>query len=337
MFLPKYEYTNTIISNTNTIERLYGQLESIHIPKNLMLNLQNENIITSTYSSNKIEGNPLTHLEVTNLLLGERVPVNRAEKEITNYFDILKSINKSIDKEINIQLMLEFHNKLLTGINDEIKGKIRNVEVVVGRFDENSQLIARHIPPFSTRDKISETLNDLFSWVNTENDIVKVLKIGIFHHQFEYIHPFEDGNGRIGRLLSSLLFLKYNYAINKYFILDDYYDIDKIEYSNKLHSADFGDETKWLEYFTNGIIYSLQSSIDKLNKGLSKLSISLRPTKKEEEVLHLIQKYHEITSQNISSEMGISRQQAFNLLKSLTEKGYIERRNKSKNTYYVLL
>ena len=337
MFQPKYTLTTKLLRNTTKIERLYGQLEGLQVPKKLMLNLERENLITSTYASNKIEGNPLSRIEVTNLLLGERVPVNRAEKEVINYFQILNSFSKNSNGDLTILLMLELHKLLMTGVNDDIKGTIRNQKVVVGSYDEKLNLVIKHNPPFHTEPEITRTLKDLFDWVNNEEDVLNILKIGIFHHQFEYIHPFEDGNGRIGRLLTVLLFLKYNYAINRYFILDDYYDIDKNEYSDSLHTADSGDNTKWLEYFTQGIIYSMQSALGKLNLGLSKLSVSIRPTPKEKEALEIIQRYNEVTTQNIAAEMKVSRQQAFNLLKSLIEKGFIEQIGESKSTYYVLL
>ena len=337
MFQPKYSLTTQLLRNTNEIERLYGRLEGLRIPRKLMLNLEQENLITSTYTSNKIEGNPLSHIEVTNLLLGDRVPVNRAEKEIANYFHILNILSDYDNSRLTIPLMLDFHNLLMSGVNDAIKGKIRNQKVVVGNYDKNLNLVIKHNPPYHTDKKITYALEELFDWINDENDTLNILKIGIFHHQFEYIHPFEDGNGRIGRLLTALLFLKYNYAINKYFILDDYYDIDKSEYSDNLHTADLGDNTKWLEYFTKGIIYSMQSALGKLTQELSKLSILIRPTLKEKEVLEIVQRYKEVTTQNIVDELKVSRQQAFNLLKSLVKKGFIEQKGNSKNTYYILI
>jgi len=163
-----------------------------------------------------------------------------------------------------------------------------------------------------------------------------ILKTGIFHHEFVYIHPFEDGNGRVCRLLTALIFLRHNYLINKYFVLDDYYDIDRELYSDSLHSADSGDKTKWLEYFTDGVKYSLQSALGRIETGLSRLTFDLRPTPKEQEVLGIIQKYRQISSSDLVKEFKITRQQAFNLLKSLTEKGYVEKKGSTKSSYYEL-
>ena len=335
MFKPRYTLTTVLLKNINEIERLYGQLEVLHIPHQLLLNLERDNLVKSSYASNKIEGNPLTHAEVTNLLLDDRLPVNRDEKEVTNYFNILKTLGNYTKRDIDTSLILTIHNELLNGVKDNIKGKIRNEDVGVGSYDELGKLNIKHLPPFHNSKEIEENLKELNEWINRTEDI-PLIKIGIYHHQFVYIHPFEDGNGRVCRLITALIFLKNNYLINKYFVLDDYYDIDKNEYSDKLHSADSGDKTEWLEYFTEGVKYSLQSSLSKVQSGLNKISFNFRPTTKEKEALDIAQRYKELTSSNLVDELGITRQQAFNLLKSLTEKGYLEKFGSTKNSYYIL-
>jgi len=335
MFKPRYSITSRILTNINEIERLYGRLEGVRIPKQLLLNLERENLIQSSFASNSIEGNPLSQAEVSNLLLNNRVPVNRDEKEVVNYFQILKTLDTKTSKPLDLSLILELHNKLMTGVKNEIKGKIRERQIVVGSRDESNKLIVKHNPPYHTKHQIEITLQELLNWIQNAKEL-PILKTGLFHHQFVYIHPFEDGNGRVCRLLTALLFLKHKYLINKYFVLDDYYDIDRIQYSNKLHSADTGNQTQWLEYFTDGVKYSLQSALGKIETGLTKLTFDIRPTPKEQEVLKIVQKYRELTSQDLTKELHISRQQAFNLLKSLTEKGYIEKKGSTKNSYYIL-
>lgn len=335
MFKPKYSITSKILTNINEIERLYGRLEGIRIPKQLLLNLERENLIQSSFASNSIEGNPLSQAEVSNLLLNDRIPVNRDEKEVVNYFQILKTLDTKINEPLDLPLILDIHNKLMTGVKDEIKGKIRERQIVVGSRDENNKLIVKHNPPYHTKPQIEKAMLELLEWLQNAKEL-PILKTGIFHHQFVYIHPFEDGNGRVCRLLTALLFLKHKYLINKYFVLDDYYDIDRIQYSDNLHSADTGNQIQWLEYFTDGVKYSLQSALGKIKTGLTKLTFDIRPTPKEQEVLEIIQKYRELTSQDLTKELHISRQQAFNLLKSLTEKGYIEKKGSTKNSYYIL-
>lgn len=335
MFKSDYSMTVSLLGNINIIERLYGRLEGLTIPQNLLLNLERDNLIQSSYSSNSIEGNPLSKAEVTNLLLNNRIPINRSEKEVVNYFKILKGLEKRTKNMLDLNEVLAVHNELMIGVDDQIKGRVRDKKIVVGSYDSDNTLIIKHNPPFHQQEAIKQALNKLLDWVGNSQE-PPVVKAGIFHHQFVYIHPFEDGNGRVCRLLTALIFLKHNYLINKYFVLDDYYDIDKHLYSDSLHSADSGDKTKWLEYFTDGIKYSLQGSLGKIESGLSKLTFDIRPSTREQEALVLIQRYREINSSDLAKELGVSRQQAFNLLKSLIEKGYLEKKGSTKSSFYIL-
>jgi Fic family protein len=334
MLNPKYKLSKKLLENISSVERLYGQLESQVVPKKLLLNLEKHNLVKSSFSSNSIEGNPLSQEEVTNLILGDRVPANRDEKEVKNYFEILKRIGREYDT-LDIDTILKIHKELLEGVEDEIAGEIRDRKVVVGNPSEEGTVVVKHDPPKHTRKGIEKLLEELIDWTNTSEDL-DILKAGIYHHEFVYIHPFVDGNGRVCRLSTTLLLDRLGYKINKYFVLDDYYDIDRIQYSDSLHSADSGDKTKWLEYFTDGVKYSLQSALAKIEEGLKNISFDMRPTNREKDVLDLIKKYKEITSSDISKELDISRQQAFNLLDGLVSKGYLEKKGSTKNSFYIL-
>ena len=338
MFKPKYNLSPKLLSNIAKIERLYGQIEAIKIPSKLELNLIRENLIESSYASNKIEGNPITLPEVTNLILDDRIPVNRDEKEIINYFNLVKELDKYLNIEFSIDLILKLHKLLMQGL-DKSAGTIRNVKVVVGRSlkqEKGLSLRIKHDPPFHKRDKIVSGLEKLFNWLNTNKDIPVVIKSGIFHHQFVYLHPFEDGNGRVGRLLTALYFLKNDYFINKYFVLDDYYDIDRHQYSDMLHSADKGDKTEWLEYYSDGVMHSLKSALAKIQRAIRTLNIEERPSPKEQEVIKIIDENRQVTSQIIAKELRVSRQQAHKLLRSLLNKGLVEKKGSTKSSYYFL-
>ncbi len=332
---PKYNLTPYLLKNITEIERLYGNLESLKVPKELYINLERDNLVRSSYASNKIEGNPLSIVEVTNLLLGSRIPANRDEKEISNYFNILKTLENFIEPRINIDTLLNVHKILLSGVDNKIAGSIRDSEVVVGRFGESNEVLIKHKPPFHKKIEIEKALADLLNWVEKTEDN-PLIKIGSFHHEFVYIHPFEDGNGRVCRLTTALLFLKNNYQINRYFVLDDYYDLDRDLYSDKLHTADKGDKTEWLEYFTDGVKYSLQSALSKLQNGLDNLSINTRPTTKEKEVLELFKARNEMKTSDLAKDLDVSRQQGHNLLNALVEKGFLMKKGSTKASYYVL-
>ena len=335
MFKPKYTVSPKLLQNVKRISVLVAELNYQPLAKVVLMDWEKKAREISAHASTSIEGNPLSEAEVTNLLLNDRMPTNRDEKEVINYFKILKELKKRIKQQVDITQILDIHEKLMSGVDDETKGKIRNKSIVVGRHDNNGNLIIKHEPPFHESNLIKQSLKELVDWLPKAQES-PILKTGIFHHEFVYIHPFEDGNGRVCRLLTALIFLRHNYLINKYFVLDDYYDIDRELYSDSLHSADSGDKTKWLEYFTDGVKYSLQSALGRIETGLSRLTFDLRPTPKEQEVLGIIQKYIQISSSDLVKEFKITRQQAFNLLKSLTEKGYVEKKGSTKSSYYEL-
>lgn len=339
MLTPKFTLTPELVTNLTQIERLYGQLEALRIPKKLELNLERDNLVQSSYISNSIEGNPLSLPEVTNLLLGDRVPANRDEKEVKNYFNLLKTLPDFVAQPLTLQTVRQLHNELLTGVDNNIAGKIRNRRVVVGGYitaDGQPGLRIKHEPPFHLQSQIEEHLSELLNWIEIDTQTQSVLKAGIFHHQYVYLHPFEDGNGRTCRLLTALVFLKYGYQINKYFVLDDYYDIDRFQYSDMLSTADKGDKTGWLTYFTDGVKYSLQSALSRVDNALKTVSVEDRPTTREQDVLELLREHQQLTSTDVVDKLNISRQQAHKLLTGLVDKGYADKKGETKNSFYVL-
>lgn len=339
MLQPKFTLSSEIITNLTKIERIYGQLEGLRIPKKLELNLERDHLIKSTYISNSIEGNPLSLPEVTNLLLGDRVPANRDEREVKNYFDLLKSLDQYVDQPLTLATITDLHGKLLKSVDNEIAGTIRNTRVIVGGYEtENGipKLHVKHEPPFHKKLEIEQALTDLLNWVEQDKNTSPLLKIGIFHHQYVYIHPFVDGNGRTCRLLTALIFLKYHYQINKYFVLDDYYDLDRFEYSDKLSSADKGNKSEWLTYFTDGVKYSLQSALSRIETAMQTEKVADRPTPKEQAILTYLSSHAEVTSQDLVAEFNISRQQAHKLLAGLVDKGYVQKKGDTKGSFYKL-
>lgn len=338
MFKPQYQLSPKLLANLTQGERLYGEIEALKIPKKLELNLKRDNMIQSSYASNRIEGNPLTLPEVTNLLLDDRVPTNREEKEVVNYFDLLSILKKYHEQEYTIDLIKHLHQKLFYGV-EKAAGEIRDEKVVIGKYSGEKgsmTLKVKHDPPYHKRELIEKGLQGLFDWLKPDSKIPTVIKTGVFHHEFVYLHPFEDGNGRVCRILTALLFIKDNYQINKYFVLDDYYDIDRMRYSDKLHSADQGDKTEWLEYYSDGVKHSLKSALFRVKNALRTLSIEERPTPKERLVLEIIGEQPQITSQDVAKRLKVSRQQAHNLLSSLVEKGLLERKGTTKSSYYKI-
>jgi Fic family protein len=343
MFKPRFTYTNALINHLALIERLYGQLISEKLIPSLSLKLSEENRILATHYSTSIEGNPLSQGEVTNILLGDAIPTNKSELEVKNYFQALNHISVEARKHLplNTKLTLDLHQLVMHRIDAKQPGVFRNQMVIVGHRG-NLGLIVKHNPPYHKQSQIRASLEELFSYINEPTDLNPLIQAGILHHQVAYIHPFTDGNGRVTRLLTAYFLLLHNYEVTKYFILDDYYDIDRLQYSDKLHSADKGDKTQWLEYFLEGISYSLRAALERIKdvterrieaiKGDKRVLVSHR----EEDVLQIVLELKQVKTSDVVKHLQVSRQQSQSLLHNLVDKGILVKLGKTKSSWYQL-
>lgn len=344
MFSAKFSFTPQIINSLTAIERLYGQLLGEKLIPSLALKLTQENQILATHYSTSIEGNPLSPLDVTNIILGDQIPVTKSEKEVKNYFAVLNTISVLAKKHtpLTTDLTKSLHHELMKGMDEKDLGQFRDSGVFVGHRTK-TEIVVKHNPPFHTEKEIEGALKELYDWVMGDDPTHPLLKAGIMHHQFVYIHPFFDGNGRLTRALTSFYLLLKNYEVTKYFILDDYYDVDRQLYSDTLHVADEGDETKWLEYFLDGIANSLQGAIGRINElknskfeevtGEKRVLVTTR----EEEVLQIVIEKKAVKTTDIQEHLEVTRQQAHALLASLVRKGILQKFGKTKTSYYKLL
>lgn len=343
MFNPTFRFTSPIVNHLSTIERLYGQLLGEKLIPSLTLKLSQENQILATHYSTSIEGNPLSPRDVTNIVLNDQIPVTKSEKEVKNYFAVLNSIAVLSKKQqaITTELVEKLHHELMKGINQKDLGKFRDGPVFVGHKTK-IEVVVKHNPPFHTYNEIKQALVELFAWATKEDDLHPLIKAGILHHQFAYIHPFFDGNGRLARALTAYYLLLRQYEVTRFFILDDYYDIDRQLYSDTLHTADTGDKTHWLEYFLEGISYSLQAAIGRIET-LKKSSMDditgekrVLVTPREEDVLQIIIEKKAIRTSDIEEALSVTRQQAHQLVASLVKKGIVEKFGITKTSYYKL-
>ncbi|MCR4324458.1 MAG: Fic family protein [Candidatus Curtissbacteria bacterium] len=344
MFQPKFSYTPKMINTLASIERLYGRLLGEKLVPSLALKLSQENQILATHHSTSIEGNPLTPRDVTNIILGDQIPTTKSETEVKNYFATLNKSFVLAKKRvpITIDLTEDLHAELMRGLIRDGAGKFRDGPVFVGHKTK-VEIVVKHNPPFHSAAEIKGALDEVYDWTNEEDDLHPLIKAGVMHHEFAYIHPFFDGNGRLARILTAYFLLLKQYEVVRFFILDDYYDIDRQQYSDTLHTADSGDKTKWLEYFLEGIGYSLQAALARIEgfrrdsvdevAGEKRVLVSAR----EEDVLQIIIDKKAVRTSDIQEVLDVTRQQAHALLASLVKKGLLKKFGKTKTSYYKLI
>ncbi len=343
MFAPKFDYTPKLINELAAIERLYGQLLGEKLIPSLALSLSQENKILATHHSTSIEGNPLSPHDVTNIILGDQIPTTKSEKEVKNYFSVLNTMFLLAKKHesITTELTKRLHHELMKDIEKKDLGRFRNGPVFVGH-KTHTEIVVKHNPPYHSAKEIGQALGELYEWLFQKDQLHPLIKAGVMHHRFAYIHPFFDGNGRLARILTAYYLLLKQYEVVRYFILDDFYDIDRQLYSDTLHIADKGNQTQWLEYFLEGIAYSLQAALSRISnakkKNLDDMTGEKRVlvTPREEEVLQIIIEKKAIKASDIQEAFEVTRQQAHALLSSLVKKGILQKFGKTKTSYYKL-
>lgn len=309
----------------------------------LSLKLAEENQILATHFSTSIEGNPLSPRDVTNIILGDQIPTTKSEQEVKNYFAVLNRIFILTKKHepITTDLTKSLHHELMQAIEKKDLGEFREGSVFVGHKTKTA-VVVKHNPPHHSGAEIQHALTELYSWLSANDQVHPLIKAGIFHHQFAYIHPFFDGNGRLARILTAYYLLLKQYEVVRYFILDDYYDIDRQLYSDTLHTADLGEKTQWLEYFLEGIAHSLTAALSRMTKlkksGLDEVTGEKRVlvTNREEEVLQIVIDKKAIKTSDIQEALSVTRQQAHGLLASLVKKELLQKFGKTKTSYYTL-
>jgi Fic family protein len=156
------------------------------------------------FNTNAIEGSSVTRDEVHAILQDNEKVMNSDEIEAVNVAKAVEFIQNT-SEELSLDLIKKLHGLCFKGSKD-FAGKLRDVEVVIR--NAYGEIVHQGIP----KEEIGNELEELANWYNEVKDELKPLVLAaIVHNQFEYIHPFEDGNGRVGRLLLNYALLQHGY------------------------------------------------------------------------------------------------------------------------------
>lgn len=210
-------------------------------------------VVRSVYHGTHIEGNRLQMDEAKDVLMGREILARpRDIQEVINYRRVMQYIDEEAKRgmeRITEQVVLKLHRLVTEKILEpERAGHYRNTQVVI-KNSENGEVTFRPPPPL----EVPFLMREFLYWVNKEDvDMHPLLRAGIAHHEFVRIHPFVDGNGRVGRGIATLMLFMGGYDIRRFFSLEEFYDKDAATYYEHLQKASAGDLTSWLEYFTWG-------------------------------------------------------------------------------------
>ena len=216
--------------------------------------------------SSKIEGTQ-TEIDEVMLPIEDIAPERKDDwQEIQNYISAMhKAINTLEELPISMRLICKTHKSLLKGVRgkNKLPGEVRKTQNWVGG---SSIMDAKFIPPHP--DDLAELLSDLEKFINNPNlEMPELIKIAITHYQFETIHPFCDGNGRMGRLLITLQLIEKGFLDKPTLYISTFFAKNKELYYSTLSSVrESGDMEHWIKFFLSGVLETSQSSIDKFKQ-----------------------------------------------------------------------
>lgn len=220
--------------------------------------------IQSTEASNAIEGIVTTSTRIKQLVEEKTTPRNRDEQEIAGYRDVLNVIHESFDAiPITQNYILQIHKMLYSHMNNPLAGRTKSVQNYISAAypDGHTEILFTPLAPYETSeafDRICEEYNRVIGNLEVEPLII----IPIFIHDFLCIHPFNDGNGRMSRLLTTLLLYQNGFYIGKYISLEAKISKNKDLYYSALSQSQMGwhegkeDALPFIKYILGTILAS---------------------------------------------------------------------------------
>jgi Fic family protein len=338
MFKPKYTITNTIATNMRKVGEIIGELNSKVFSDTVLLNMEREARALSSFSSTRIEGNPLPLTDVKKILKHTPQNIKNTEKEVLNYNRALVMLDEHITKKETIKISNKFICEIQGMVIKDLMnkshiGKYRTEPVFVNDPIKKETI---YLPP-DAKD-VLPLMTELVNFVNiNENKIDPLIIAGLFHKQAVIIHPFMDGNGRTARLITKTLLAKLGINTFPLFSFENFYNnnitkyFQKVGVSGDYHDlAEKTDFTDWLEYFTSGIV----DELNRIKSQIPQYTERLEPYHKK--IIEYIKENGSITAreyEKITNRSRASRIKDFNKLKEI---GIIISTGIGKATYYTL-
>lgn len=347
MFSPQFKITNKILKNIAKIEAAEEIIKNAPLLPLWEKQFKEEAVVRAVHHGTHIEGNPLGKDDARDLLLGKSV-VGRPRdiQEIINYRKVIDFIDEEAKKKIEKiteQLIQKIHRIVVDKILPEEEAGVYRKKQVVIRNSQTGEITFHPPPPL----EVPFLMREFIYWLNKTSidDLHPVLKAGIAHHELVRIHPFIDGNGRVARVLATLILFLGGFDIRRFFSLEEYYDKDAASYYLNLQKASQGDLTSWLEYFTLGAAVEFERIKEKVLK-LSK-DVKLKEkfggqqiflNERQIKIIEYIQAVGYLQNQAFSQLFpDLSEDTVLRDLKFLIEKGLIKKIGKTKSAKYVLL
>ena len=293
--------------------------------------------VQSTQSSNDIEGIRTTNTRLKQLLSDKTTPKNRDEEEIAGYKDALNVIHESFEYiPMTANYILQLHKILYSHSGKNIGGKFKNVQNYITLTENGKEsILFTPLAPYETPVAIENICNE-FNIAISKCEVDPLILIPVFIHDFLCIHPFSDGNGRMSRLLTTLLLYRNGFMVGKYISLESKIAKNKNAYYAALEKAQAGwDEGKedvipFIKYLLGTIIAAYRDFEDRMvlvNESNSAIDMVRKA------VANKIGKFTKMDIVEMCPSLSNSSVESS--LKKLTQEGVIQKKGASRVTYYV--
>ena len=319
-----------VLNLLSQADRQLGQLDmfSHYIPNiDLFISMH---VVKEATQSSRIEGTQTRMEEV--LLAAEDIPQERRDDwdEVHNYIDAMNHAVRALDRlPFSSRLIRETHATLMQGVRGQHKqpGEFRTSQNWIGGASISD---ARFVPPVHT--SIGEMMGDLESFVHNEEILLPdLLKIALVHYQFETIHPFLDGNGRVGRLLITLYLVEKGILKQPVLYLSDFFERNRaLYYDNLTLVREKGDIAQWFKFFLVGVIETAESGIatfDAILQLQKDVDEWVRPLgSRAENARKVVQALYErpvTDAERVASVTGLSPTSAYKLIADMEEIGIL--------------
>ena len=218
--------------------------------------------IQSTEASNAIEGIVTTSTRIRQLVEEKTTPRNRDEQEIAGYRDVLSIIHESFDAiPITQNYILQLHKILYSHMNNPLAGRTKSVQnyITATYPDGHVETLFTPLAPYETPEALDRICAE-YNRVIGNMELEPLIAIPVFIHDFLCIHPFNDGNGRMSRLLTTLLLYRNGYEVGKYISIEKHIEKTKGAYYDALEEASKGwheetdDPTPFIKYMLGVVL-----------------------------------------------------------------------------------
>lgn len=319
---PVYSLTPEIIELITRIEAHRINFVSLNVPKQIKENIQRTSLLKSSLYSARIEGNPLELLDVAFEKTNE---IHKLE-----IFNILKAAHfiesRIKKKDVTKKMFLELHSRVLKDINADA-GLLRTEQSAI--FNQAGVAVYMPPSPFS----ISALLDDLLTYINADSERFPLVNAFIAHLVFEKIHPFLDGNGRVGRLLISLILKTKGWDFTFTIPFEEYLDENKSDYYFYLDGG-IKNTNDYLFFMLSAFLNEIEKVKEQVEKDSSK-KVQLFLPPRQEEILNIIMEHNVISFDMIRRRfLKVPERTLRYDLKKLLDKEVIEKTGETKGRYY---